>query len=274
MIDELTELNNQYGKNHTFVDEEFIGDVVGTYASKHKIFDELNGVIIKDKGPTFYSSITGNITFNPTTVHHKTFKELLTPEEYIYLYNLRSTFRLLHELDHVRQERVINNDPLTMEKKLLILNDNRIFIPNGSEKNKLEVIRKIIHSFQYYHFYYNKNHDRAPSERIANLVALSMVQEVLSRLDEQDNRGIKCYTVFTNNQMIKQMLNGYTLIGDMTNSPSIDYLEGMKHTRNKEMIANDNSFKENDLSTKERLLYGLYLTKEEFTELEESVKTR
>ena len=118
--------------------------------------------------------------------------------------------------------------------------------------------------------HYKKNHDLAPHERIANLRAAGTTLDLIKNYKEKQE-GIITYKLVNTMSTSKSLIKGYVLNGDKTNSPSLDYLKGMKGTENSKYVG-VSEFHDDSIPYEDRLLYGLELSSNEYNNLFETVK--
>ena len=111
-----------------------------------------------------------------------------------------------------------------------------------------------------------EHHNLSPIERMANLEASREINSLMNKLKVK-NDGILTLRILTELETLDQIRYGYHLVGDITNSPSIDYIIRIHEKACDKTITIDNSLKDTSMSLSDRLYYGLYLTKDEFTKL-------
>lgn len=273
MFDELLDLYDDYSDNAILADNRFVNQVFVIVNKYHSLGEYLKSVYVTNQDSE-YRSIDKVININLDIIN-KIFGKLqriLSREDYVYLYNLVAIETIFHELEHVYQEELKFNEEFNIEKALLVLADPVSLLSNLSENpNLIERIR-IYRKLKKHRRYYDKRHDRAPHERIANLRAYAKSIALINDYDIE-NDGIKYYCTITAELINKQLLNGYKLSTDKTNSPSIDYLIGMKGSPNSIIIDNSKDFfYDMKIDKKDRLLYGLELYKNEYLEILEKSK--
>ena len=268
MYDELLDLYDDYSSSSRFADNSFVNQVFVIVNKNHPLGKYLTNVFVTDKDSEYRSiDKTINISLIDIDRVFGSLRKNLSKEDYVYLFNLIAMETIFHELEHVYQEELKFSNELNIEKTLLILSDPLSILSNLSENPNLIERIKIYSKLRKHRRYYNKRHNRAPHERIANLRAFAKSLTLISDYNV-DNNGIKLYCNITANLIGKQLLNGYTLIGDKTNSPSLDYLIGMKNTDNRFIIENNKDYFCNmEINKKDRLLYGLELYEDEYLEV-------
>jgi len=266
MNEELAKLVDKYSSERKLVDRSFIDKVCFDLVDYYDLHDYLKDVKINDlcsKHGSGSSYHPYNKTMSIELCHNKNYKKLLKSsfdEEHHYWYNLFVLMSILHEMEHVKQEKLKEEKYTSLESSLIYLND--ILDPKMDEdvRNFISRIVKLIR----YGNYYTRNHDKAPIERLANLRSYKDIIDIINKIDKFDLETLLMYKYYTIDLFTNQLECGYKLIGDKTNSPSVDYLCGMKSTHNKELIMNSNLLTSDGLNTRDKMTYGLELLKEEY----------
>ncbi len=265
MIYELIELLTHY-KNR-YADNYFVNQVLIIISKYHDISGYIKDLLVIDKKNSFESSYNfykKTLTINLYQEHNKEISKHLINDDYIYYFNLSVLKTILHEFEHIMQEKKKVSKEDSIEKKLIVLNDITCII-DKNEFNKEPFIKriKLKRDLRSYHKYYLDNHDLAPVERMANIRSSSNMKLITDEIKDK-NTGVIAFSFISEFQFFDQLMNGYYLIDDITNSPSLDFLSNMKKTNNREIINNDLGLNDFSLSFENRLLYGLKLTKEEY----------
>ena len=276
MNEELAILVDKYSSNNKYVDKAFVDRVCLDLVDFYNLHDYLKDVTVND----FDIKSGGASSYHP---HNKTMSiELCSSKKYLrklderflkdhyYWYNLYVLMSILHEMEHVKQEKLLENRFDTIESSLIYLNNILDSTINDKGlRNKILGHFKIIR----YGSYYTRNHDKAPIERLANIRSFKDIVDIINIIDKEDLDAIAVYKGYTLDLMLDQIRCGYKLDKDKTNSPSLDYLRGMKSTNNKELINRLRIFKSDSLSLTDKLTYGLDLDKEEYDYIQDDIKT-
>jgi hypothetical protein len=180
-------------------------------------------------------------------------------------------------MDHVFLEKEQDQDESKYNKFIEIAT-----LAAGADIPSKNILIKLKNKFNdmYNKMIYDAYHDLAPFERRANIQSLRGIKHVINELKKSD---LYVSSIYGSNYIYTHKLNGkekefYESNGIVTNSPSYDYLNSLSTT---ELIsemtdlynANRIDSLESDskeYSVKERLLYGLQLSDEEF----KSIKNR
>ena len=271
MENELIDLYDNYSSNHIMAESKFVNQIPIIINKYHNISEYLKQINITN-GETEYSSIDKTININLLIINkafHRA-REVLNENEYIYLYNLVVLETMFHELEHVYQEELKYSNEYSIEQALILLSDPYVLIPDiESSLNFIKYI-KLLYKAHNYRKYYDKNHNLAPHERIANLRSYTSVLSLIDDYPEKNN-GTSFYSYIANELRNIQIIKGYKLINDITNSPSLDYFKNMKGCNLLNTI--DNSiFHDMNIPFEDRLLCGLELTKEEYNFLVEGIE--
>lgn len=271
MYDELLDLYDNYVTNHKYADNTFVNQVFIIINKYHSLGKYLKEVYVTN-GCSEYLPIDQviNIGLNEINQLIKGLKDQLQ-DDYVYLYNLFVIETIFHELEHVYQEEKKDSEE-DIESFLLLLSDPIILTLDFVEHENIINHIKLKLRAHRQKKYYEKNHDLAPQERIANLRSSSKTIDLINN-HSNPNKGIAAYHLITNDIINKLLVKGYHLNGDKTNSPSLDYLKGMRGTDNKRLV-NFIGFHDLSISYANRLLYGLELTSDEYSDLLNVIKAR
>ena len=270
MYDELLDLYDDYVSNNKYADYNFVNQVFIIVNKYHPIGEYLKNVYISDKENEYISvDKTINISFNQ--IYNVTYKlKDILKNDYVYFYNLVVLETIFHELEHVFQEEIKDKGENNIETFLLVLSDPiRIVNLEYNYSNIINTI-KLILKIRRQKKYYQKNHDIVPYERLANLRSYHRTLTLLTDYDKENN-DISTYYKVVNTLINSALLKGYRLLGEKTNSLSLDYLAGMKVKDNKDFIK-FNIFHDENMKKEERVLYGLELSKDEYNGLLDNAK--
>ncbi len=273
MFLELLDLYDDYSSNKKLADYKFINQVFIIVNKYHPLGEHLTQVFVSNKGSEYISlTKTINIDLSEISKTYSIAKKKISYEDYIYLYNLIVIGTIFHELEHVYQEELKISKTFNIEKALLVLSDPLAILEKLEEDSSFIDHIKIYIKLRRHRRYYNKNHNRAPHERIANLRSYANTIAMLNDYDKENN-GLLFFYAITKDSLQKQLLNGYQLVGDITNSPSLDYIVNMKYGNN-DLIVRDNFFHDMKIDTKTRILCGLELTKDEYIGLYNDTRSK
>ena len=271
MTGELAELLQSYSKTERIADREYVDRICSLVVHSKNIEKYLNNVMVVDnsffkpgekiKHTTYYLK-SHIILVNLDDDHSVEAEASMSEKDYLEWYNAGILDTTLHELQHVDQENDRLTDPKSLKSQLIELTDTDVKKPN--KRFYARILKKPI--IRILHDYYDERHDLAPVERMAELESIEETDRVIRSIENR-SYGLEDFLRCQSCCKEETLLKGYRLEGNITNSPSLDFLENMPHTKNKEIIANNPSFRDMSLPFEERLLYGLPLTKEEFVKV-------
>ena len=243
-MDEIIRILDKYNNNGKMADKAFVDQMCITLADLYDVHRYLADVKVnysrKKKLGSNYNSINHVLTMN-LEQDYSTIMAARYDDLYYYWYNAEVTLSILHEFEHIIQEKTRIEKPFTFESKIINLCDIR--------SDKLSDSFKLYRTFRKYARY----HDMVPTERMANVRSGKAFKDVLDNIS--DNEIISSFRAHFNDMNAKQISAGYVLKGDITNSPSLDYLSIIKH---------DDIEAPKDLSFEKRLYLGLPLKKCEY----------
>ena len=295
-------------KQHKLLDSETIINITLKLIQAYKLDKYVEKVAIighnnYDNTNQLGQYTKSNKTITINVINHLNQYDYLNYND-LLLINSNLVLTLLHEFDHVKLEKKIDNNYQTIDvffkntiykyKQIIPELEKWFSISNKlyeySKKEQLKIFIKtiplIIKSYNvrskcnHLLSQYASNHDIDPTEKRANInshIELSCILDLLyntslSNLELEEIRYIQ-YNNFENN-----CLEGYKLYRKgITNSPSYDYLKSIK--RKKELLSLDiydnNHLKayikaNNKYSLQERILYGLPLNKDELEQINEN----
>ena len=275
MDEELARLVDSYSSGKRFADKQFIDSACYDLVSYYDLHDYLKHV----NAIRSFSKYTDGSSYFPRMKimsielckSRKYIRQLSKdyPDDYHFWYNLFVLKCILHEMDHVKQEKTRESKIDTIESSLIYLNNILDESINTGFLSKLLSSVKV----NRYGSYYAKNHDLSPIERLANINAYKELIDIINIMDKDDLEAVVDFKCSTIKDFLEQIRFGYRLDGDMTNSPSLDYLCGMKSTNNKELISKLRILKVDGIDIKDKLKYGFALKKDEFEIVNDDVKT-
>ena len=163
-------------------DEAFIHKVINMAKSKYNLKDYVKGIDIKyafaeadqdmvDGKPAiaYYNHLDGTISLSTSALDDRVC-ELESTLEYMNLLeinlfiNLYVAHILLHEMEHARQDKIVNEDgDKTLEGKLLGLTHMKITVPENFSYIDYDKLGA------YFHQLYNDSYEFNPAERMADI---------------------------------------------------------------------------------------------------------
>ncbi len=271
MTGELAKLLQSYNTSEKVADKEYVTRICSLVVHSKNLDKYLNNVLVVDnsffkpgekiKHTTYYLK-SRIILVNLDDDHSVEAEASMSEKDYLDWYNAGILDTALHELEHVEQEKERTTNPESLKSQLIELTDIDVNKPN--KRFYARIIRKPV--VRKLHDYYDERHDLAPVERMAELESIEDTDKVIKAygpLSYGLEEFLRCQACCKHNAL----LEGYRLEGNITNSPSLDFLENMPHSKNKKIIANNPAFRDMSLPFEERLLYGLSLTKDEFAKV-------
>ncbi len=285
MYTSIAKVLYDYEINKKLADEEFVCriiEIVSNYNNLSKYIKKVE-VTNKESNKDSYYDNDGSIFINKNAVdvevnaQSEYLKAVTGYDNRIMNYNLSVLETILHEMDHVYLEKEQDQDESKYNKFIEIAT-----LATGADIPSKNILIKLKNKFNdmYNKMIYDAYHDLAPFERRANIQSLRGIKHVINELKKSD---LNKSSIYGSNYIYTNKLNGkekefYELNGIVTNSPSYDYLNSLATT---ELIsemtdlynANRIDSLESDskeYSVKERILYGLQLSDQEF----KSIKNR
>ena len=258
MYDDVYQILEKYNNKKTCVDENFIKDVFEVVKDFYQVEKYVTKPTFKKMKGSFANYDDGNktIIFDLSKPRQKDLK-LDFPDLYYLFYNAYILLDIYHEFVHVDQYKILDENK---EDALLCLLIN-ISMPTVDPYDLLYEIKRLI-----FKRYYRRNWSYDPCERMANLLGGINLINTINKIP-QDTLGfeqlIRLMTLETDNHCI----DNYKLKGNMTNSPTIDFLKKLPFSYNKKILKTDEVkqlFNDPTLTFEDRILYGLPLTKEEY----------
>ena len=271
MIEELAQLLQSYNKSERIADEEYVKRICSLVVHYKNMEKYLKNVVVVDnssfkpdeeiKHTTFYL-MSRIILVNLDDDHSIEAEASMSEKDYLDWYNAGILDTALHELQHVDQERFRTIRPETLKAQLIELNDIDVKKPNKKFYTRLikkPAIKKL-------HEYYDVNHDLAPVERMAELESIEESDRVIKACKDT-SYGLQEFVRCQDCCKEEVLLKGYRLDGDITNSPSLEFLERMPYSKNGKIISNNPMFTDMSIPFEDRMLYGLHLTKNEYSKM-------
>ena len=274
MFLEILDLLDSYCIKEEFVDMKFVNQFYIIIKKYYDIGKYLENIIDTNKN-TAYSSYNRILRVNiPFEFEYlDSVKNSVSSREFVYLFNFDIVETLLHELEHMFQQELIEGNTDSVERKLLALGDHNQYYSKDKYEGYFKIFklfRAMLHTL-WFRKYYRNLHDQAPNERIANLRSFDKMYYILDLVgNTYHNDGLVLYESHLDYDLDKQLFLGYqeeVLDSGYTNSPSLDFLSGMKHTDNEKEIREDISLFDINIPYMDRVLYGLSLTKDEYHDM-------
>ncbi len=273
-MEEFAKLIDDYNSKKKPVDKVFIDTICLKYVNSYNLNKYLQNVYVTNKslkyGHGVYNSFDRTLTVNIKDDLYPNLKVLLG-EEAVEYNNLIILRLLLHELAHVSQEKLMyEGDDSSLESLLIKLNNYLYFNPNYIDSKKKPIVNEIRDRLKLisYFNYYRKNQEKAPIERMADIKSYQDINKIIDNVP--DNSKGKAYIEFSrdnNSDLIDTSRFGYRIMGDKTNSPSLDFLRKinfLKDIFDERKILDISNY--SDLG--ERLYLGLPLSRDEYIQLE------
>lgn len=269
MIEEIADIVDEYNRQKRYPDNAFVNRICISYINANKLNKYLKDVRTDDislkNGGSNYNPFTKVLAVD-LTGGRIPLLQIVLRDKYLYFENLQKLRMVLHELNHVVEERTLENNDGSIEFELVKLNNYNYFYPMYMKEDNptiIDTLKGRIKLFRY-GMYYNRNHDLAPIERIADIRSYNMTYEILKKIDTKKiDRAYTEFVYYACKNMNDTLERGYKMMGDKSNSPSIDFLKGLKDLR---YIVDEYDFDEESkkLSFEDKVLYGMKLNKEEF----------
>jgi len=273
MVDNILDILETYHNKKKYADADFMLKITNLIVNYYNLDEYINNyLIISDNiGPNsrysyLYKSLEYNLAKIDNPINYKRLKN-----NYYGFYNLQALKNIFHELEHVHQEQIKDNDYDSLVGKILILGDANTFIDNIYIDTTYlqEIIIKL--KRLKYQIYYDHNYRNVPAERMA------IIYSCLDMMHITDEKFIKNSDYYGLFQYINEcdlkdiLLSDYKLKRNITNSPTLAYLKGLT-IKNRMFVKKDCSLHNLDIPFEERIIYGLELTKEEFNNTQEIEK--
>lgn len=251
MHKELAKILYEYNEQKQYANEKFVYRAISAILNSLKLNNYVDRIIVEssnlksDRQLNHYDFSTYTLNIDLPYMSHYT-------NNNIHLFNAEVLNVLLHESDHIKLYKEIDdniqNIDVLISKKVLELDGTL-----SNNKNSLINIKKHLTAHKSYKEYL-KNHDMSPIEIRANVSSYISIRQILNLIKEEND--IKAYY---DDLFSKTVINNYTLSSDITNSPSLDYIHKIDKKYNIDL--------NEQYSTIYRILCGLYLTKDEYTQI-------
>ena len=270
MVNNILEILQEYNDKHMYADNNFVFKVTDIITSFYGLNDYVKNIEFAEPNDKtscqylyFYKTIFMNMYKLNNEKHYKEFGS-----NYYGLFNLFVVKTIFHEISHANDERVKDNEPTSLEGKLLILDDPFSFL-NVPKKDNNHLIKYCINKYKYNKVlkYYDNNYSFAPHERMAITRSCIDMLDIIKADFIINSLYYNMFKDYITNRM-ENVLYNYRVIEDYTNSPSLEYLWGL-FKGNREIILTDKSFYNYSLPAEDRLFYGLSLSKDEYDNIDD-----
>lgn len=264
MYKEIYDLVSKYNDNKEIVDAKFISSVceiirdtreMGDFVKSWSFNESMNNIAT-------YNTKYNLIEFRPTILDPTNVKGRF-PDMYHLLYNFRYIQSIFHEFAHARQVKDCYHYTFSDNSDELFV---ILFYLSSKKFCKYQFFPLNIP--EYFNLaYYHRHHDNDPMERDAILTALNDQIEVAKYLPQDDESSKNCFDNIQK-ECADFKLNGYELLTETTNNPTLEYLKRMPITLNSFYIWRwRNKLTNMNVSYEERLQYGLALKQDEYIKL-------
>ena len=293
MEKEIQDLIIKYMVSRKPIDNEYYNEIIRIYLKHHNLEGYIHEQAIltneiEDIIAAFIPQYKA-IVVSPKGVNaiRKTLAKLhdFQGEQFNVIDILQITQYLLHELEHVQQEYIIENgkDDSIEANLLKISNPTWDTLQEQLQKNpitnddfvELRILKQIE---KYNELYQTRLYSISLRERLAEVRSYKTMLNILPGLCLPEK-----YTEFYKRLLHTQQLRGYDLSGNVTSGPTMDYIDALAGAHlidtDKCDIYDDNKvityLKTKDiLSLEDRIDLGLPLTKPEYEALSLNVSTK
>lgn len=256
MEEEILKLIYNYSVNKKYADQEFYNTILVLFLKHHKVNNYINTIIINnditDLG--IYDNKRKTIIINNLEILNSSDNkiELLSLrdiDEY-FLINIEASITILHELEHVYQNMIIDGQVTTLEDKLIyyglaFCNSRVLYNFFGTKYTKEEL-----------DYLYNTTYDYNPSERLADINSYNIIYNTINN-EKKINPRIKDLIKYEYESL---KLIGYKDIGSIIECPSYLYLKKINKLNSK----TDISFKTTKYQLEDRLRLGIEISYDEY----------
>ena len=256
MEEEILKIIYDYSVNRKYADQEFYDTILVSFLRYNKVKSYINNIIINnniaDLGLYNYKRktiIINNLEILNSSDDKIELLSLRDIDEY-FLINIEAVITILHELEHVYQNMIIDGLVTNLEDKLIyyglaFCNSRVLYNFFGIKYTKEEL-----------NYLYNMTYDYNPSERLADINSYEIIYNTINN-ENRINPRIKDLIRYEYESL---KLIGYKDIGNIIECPSYLYFKKM----NKLNSINDISFKETEYQLEDRLRLGIEISYEEY----------
>lgn len=287
MYEKIARLLFDYSINKKLADEKFVTKLIQIISSERKIEEFIKSVDIKTKKDKttekthYYDLEEEELFINLYDTKKEIRSSFIYIKDHILLYNILTTIAIMHELDHALLKKEIKENKRTLDVqfyKIIYSNEEEIQL-DSDLISIFNSINQAIEREKYmgkYIFIYTRYHDQIPHEKRANInsnIDLSIIINILFNTPLEAEKLEKIRLLLLK-EFIRECKYGYKIRKDkITNSPSIDIIKKIKPEdistidiyNSNHQVLHHNAV--NKYSLKERIMYGLPLSIEEYKAL-------
>ena len=286
MEKEIQELIINSIKNGQGFGKDFYNEIINIYIKHKDLKDYLNSTVeirqTRENHIAQYHPQEKQIVMSTNGINNylqkiqTNYSEAFNQDTLLKYLSLQITQFLLHELEHVDQEKKISEKDTSLEGKLLTeTNMDMDYVLDQAFKNARcaeDVDRFMESKIDIFREAYKRNYAKVLRERLSQLRSLKRVIKATQSLDLHQNVS----TMF-NSQLVDEKLKGYELNGFYSTGPTIDYIDGLVQSN---LVNPENSefYDENKVkafvelsqkySLEDRIEYGLPINANEYQEIE------
>ena len=258
MYNEAYDLLEKYNEKHICVGTKFIEEIFYMIREYYNyqayvtycVFDKLPGDLAR------FDDVTKTMIFDLSKPRFGDYMKNF-PEVFYLFYNAAILLDIYHEFVHVDQTKIYDDVKIND----LLFNILDVSIPFANRYDPLFNIKRAI-----FERYYKKNWSMEPHERMANILSVIHLLDTIMNIPSD---------ILGSEQLKKSMvlkldnfcLRNYKLNGNMTNSPTIDYITKAPFGNHRHLLDEERYrklFLDPNLPLEKRVLYGFAITKEEF----------
>ena len=274
----LIQLLRKYVNDNKVADQEFVMLAIDYLVQEKNLYNNVKRVEFNDYKNTSYNEIEQKINFN-IEMHRdfilNQFQHLMkekTKEEYIMIINFSIFTAIFHEIEHVLQFKYLNNNNNELESYLIHIAFKWSHYKTDLYKHRsidyqnrfYNYLQKSINTYSHQKVYYLCN----PAERIAYIKSNKKTLETINQINDLNLSLAK--DIFTTLTLLYE-IDQYQLKGKKIICPLNIYMKKRNKILKKHKLISSNYFKQvinmhQSLSLDDKLLYGLPITLEEYSE--------
>lgn len=293
METELLKLVYDYSAKGKLVDQKYIEKLIdivvsskllNNYVCKFELLNDEQTFFENGMSLASYSPFSKTISIyingvNQMLEHHDRYQVLFNSIEQIFYKNLLISQIILHELEHVNQRRIIDNEK-SLESEILRLSSAKMDFDMGiklieSGYSIEQVMIYILSKKTMRNENYRQNYLIAPEERLAEIKSYQEILGLLSHIKEYVPNLIQ----FEQTNKLENLLRGFDYNSGFLISPTISYLQqnGNAQSLNRFNWYDKDYFSclekaKANYSLDDRLKYGLMIDDKEFDSCLEYLK--
>ena len=280
-MEEIAKIIYEYSLNNKIADEKFVKDIVNILIDAYGLDYYIKNVVVNGKNSdSSYNVIDRKLSINLTSAKYKL--PLLPIKNRALFINLNVALTIFHEVDHALFIKLKELGKDTIDIQLYnitciadLIERNTEILKSEYAADSLKEFMKTCLTMLKNYTYYNVHHDRAPFERRAIVNAHLHLSRILDLLYETSLSNKDLDTIRTMNlrKFIRNCRDGYRCMGEVTNSPSYDYVKELTSLEelSKIEIYNYSPFvaygNVKMYKLRDRVLYGLPMSKDELKEI-------